>query len=651
MKALETRYRYLVFFYHLFLSWLMFNIGRLVFFVHNHVYYKHLSAGELWTAWLGGQRFDLAAMGYLNSIYMLLFVVLGFFSVKVRTHRASYPAMKWVFLIPNIAGIILNVGDSGYFPFVRKRMTSTVFQEFGEDNPVLLVLRLAWTNPVLTIIAIAMVITLIWAYPRIKYTSRKKLPVAWRVISSIIILLITVFTTVVSIRGGLIHSIRPLSPFNAQAYVEQVKDRDLVLNTPFCMIRTADKKVLKEIEYIPKEEAERLFSAHYKAQPLSETDSLFGAYKDFNVMILILESFAKEHIGAMQEDGKGYTPFFDTLINDPATVSWQYAFANGRKSIDAMPSIIASVPALGINFVTSNYSGNEIDGLGTCLRRHGYKDAYFMHGAPNGSMGFDAFSKHMGYTGYIGMTEYNNDDDYDNAWGIWDQKFLPFLPEQISRFSQPWLGTIFTLSSHEPFKLPKEDEGKYPKGDVPLQTMIAYSDDALKDFFERSRKEPWFDKTIFIITADHTSQSASPVYDNLPGNFAIPQLWYIPGKPLPKEDIYTHKIVQQADIYPSLLYLLGVEDEIISYGHNIFDPTSMSYAVISWGEDHLITKDSIYTFESESNKLTAESIKTVLLPANDSISSPKITSRHLPAIVMDYNKRLIHNQLSARYNQ
>lgn len=650
MKSIETKHRYLVFFYHLFLSWLMFNLGRLVFYVHNYVYYKHFSASDLWTAWWGGQRFDIAAMGYLNSVYMLIFMMLGFFSLKVRTHRISYQVTKWVFLLPNIAGIILNVGDSGYFPFVRKRMTSTVFQEFGADDPVLLVLRLAWTNPILTLVAIAMVVFLIFAYPRIKYNAKRSVPVVRRILSTTVALLATVFVTVVGIRGGLIHSVRPLSPFNAQAYVDQVKDRDIVLNTPFCMIRTADKKVLKEIEYIPAAEAERLFSAIYKAQPLSPEDSLYGAYKDYNVMILILESFAKEHIGTLQEDGKGYTPFFDALINDPATVSWPYAFANGRKSIDAMPSIIASVPALGLNFVTSNYSGNEIDGMGTCLRRHGYKSAYFMHGAPNGSMGFDAFSKHMGYTGYIGMTEYNNNDDYDNAWGIWDQKFVPFLPDQISRFEQPWLGTIFTLSSHEPFKLPKGEEHKYPQGDVPLQATITYSDEALRMFFEKAKKEPWFDKTIFVITADHTSQSADPIYDNIVGNFAIPQLWYIPGKPLPKDAIDTNKVIQQADIYPSLLYLLGIEDEIVSYGHNIFDPMSKAYAVIYWGEHHLITWDKVYTFEAETNKLSIDSLNTVLLPRPDTVYHT-ISDRLLPAIVMDYNKRLIHNKLSARYNQ
>ena len=308
MKAIETKYRYLVFFYHLFLSWLMFNLGRLVFYVHNYTYYKHFSVSDLWTAWWGGQRFDIAAMGYLNSVYMLIFMVLGFFSPKVRTHRVSYQVMKWSFLLPNIAGIILNVGDSGYFPFVRKRMTSTVFQEFGGDNPVLLVLRLAWTNPILTLVAIAMIVALILAYPRIRYNAKRSVPVVARILGTTVALLATVFVTVVGIRGGLIHSVRPLSPFNAQAYVDQVKDRDIVLNTPFCMIRTADKKVLKEIEYIPTAEAESLFSALYKAQPLSPTDSLYGAYKDYNVMILILESFAKEHIGTLQEDGKGYTP-------------------------------------------------------------------------------------------------------------------------------------------------------------------------------------------------------------------------------------------------------------------------------------------------------------------------------------------------------
>lgn len=647
MKTKFTGHSYLIFFYHLLLSWLMFNIGRLVFYIHNLSSYEHLSAGEIWTAWLGGQRFDIAAMGYINSLYMFAFIVLGYFPGRVRESKISYHLVKWLFLIPNIAAVILNVGDAGYFPFVRKRMTSTVFQEFGGDNPFFLVLRLAWQNPLLTSVAIAMIALLIWAYGRIKYRSTTNTSALWRFIITTGKALAVAFVTVVGIRGGLVHSIRPLSPFNAHSYVKEVKDRDLVLNTPFCMIRTADKKVLKLIDYIPREEAETLFSATYKAAPLGEQDSLFGSYKDYNVMILILESFAKEHIGALQPDGKGFSPFLDGVIRDSATLSFPYAFANGVKSIDAMPSIVASIPALGLNFVTSNYSGNEIDGMGSCLMRHGYKEAVFMHGAPNGSMGFDAFSTHMGYTGYHGMKEYNNDADYDNAWGIWDKKFLPTLPPVVTGQSSPWLTTIFTLSSHHPFKLPKEEKGKYPEGKVDLQRMIGYSDDALRLFFEKASSEPWFDKTIFIITADHTSQSANPAYANVAGRFAIPLLWYIPGKPLPR-DIYTNKVVQQADIYPSLLYLLGIEDEIVSYGHNLFDPHSSSYAVVFGGEYNLISKDGVFALNEQTGERKRLDLDSDLLPKRDTIQSHVITDKMLPAVVMDYNRRLVENRLSAK---
>ncbi|WP_025836951.1 hypothetical protein [Porphyromonas cangingivalis] len=72
--------------------------------------------------------------------------------------------------------------------------------------------------------------------------------------------------------------------------------------------------------------------------------------------------------------------------------------------------------------------------------------------------------------------------------------------------------------------------------------------------------------------------------------------------------------------------------------------------MIYWGEHHLITWDKIYTFETETNKLSVDSLNTVLLPRPDTIHHT-VSERLLPAIVMDYNKRLIHNKLSARYNQ
>lgn len=64
--------------------------------------------------------------------------------------------------------------------------------------------------------------------------------------------------------------------------------------------------------------------------------------------------------------------------------------------------------------------------MGAKLRKKGYYTAFF-HGAENGSMGFEAFSRATGFQDYYGRTEYNNDDDFDGRWAIWDEEFSSFL--------------------------------------------------------------------------------------------------------------------------------------------------------------------------------------------------------------------------------
>ena len=99
-------------------------------------------------------------------------------------------------------------------------------------------------------------------------------------------------------------------------------------------------------------------------------------FKKLNVVLLILESFGKEHIGFFNKDlengtYKGYTPFLDSLIEQSYTFTRSYA--NGRKSIDALPSVITGIPSIGEPFVLSIYSGNKTTSLAKLLSDEGYE--------------------------------------------------------------------------------------------------------------------------------------------------------------------------------------------------------------------------------------------------------------------------------------
>jgi len=102
------------------------------------------------------------------------------------------------------------------------------------------------------------------------------------------------------------------------------------------------------------------------------------------------------------------------------------------------------------------------------------------------------------------------------------------------------------LSSHHPFKLPKGYEDKFKGGPLPIHKVIQYTDYSLRHFFETASSKPWFENTIFIITADHCNQSILPEYNSTVGRYAIPIIFYEPGTPETVKMDST--LIQQTDI-------------------------------------------------------------------------------------------------------
>src|SRR5690606_33640488 len=253
------------------------------------------------------------------------------------------------------------------------------------------------------------------------------------------------------------------------------------LNTPFAMMKTLEAVYLREVHYYSSQELNALYPVVHVSN-----DSI--PFRKLNVVFLIMESFGKENIGFFNRhvDGgtyKGYTPFLDSLLAESYT--FRRSFANGRKSIDALPSIISSIPSIGEPFVLSVYSGNKTTSIAKLLGDAGYETAFF-HGAPNGSMGFSAYAQLAGIQHYFGKDEYGNDDDFDGIWGIWDEPFMQFMAGKLNTFQEPFFASFFSLSSHHPFNVPEKYEGRFPKGPLPLHEPTGYADHALQQFFDKA---------------------------------------------------------------------------------------------------------------------------------------------------------------------
>ncbi len=557
--------------------YICYEICRLAFLAENWgLYSAQITWNDFWHITLGGWRFDTSAIFYTNALIILLYL----FPLHIKEKRGFCLVTKWLYVIINSACILMNLADSVFFEFRKHRSSMAIFDEFKGDNNLGGIVGVEIVSHwYFVLLAIAMIIFLWKCY---RYPGTPTKPRKGYYLTQIASLVIIAPIAVCGMRGNTFFTAtRPISVNYAHKFVKEPIQTGIVLNTPFSMIRTVNQMAKNTPEFF-KTQAE--LDAVYT--PLHvPADSLTTRRK--NIVIFIIESFAQEFVGALNKDldngtYKGYTPFTDSLLQH--SLYYEQSFANGGFSIDAIPAVLASIPRMDRPFVLSPHSLNHINSLASEVKNMGYSTAFF-HGADNESLGFNAFVKQAGVEKYFGKTEFIADprfggkDEFDGKWGIWDEPFLQFFCAEIGELPQPFLASVFTLSSHHPFAVPEKykdvfvDEGLHK-----LHKCIRYTDYSLKRFFEEAKKQDWYNNTIFIITADHASSKRThDVYMGEVGGFRVPLIFFDPSGELPRGK---HPgIVQQMDIMPTMLNYLGYDRPYIAFGKDMFNtPTEETWA-------------------------------------------------------------------------
>ena len=457
------------------------------------------------------------------------------------------------------------------------------------------------------------------------------------------VLLVCAYFTVIGIRGGFGAYTRPINISNAAQYIKRPIENTLVLNTPFSLFTTVERQTYHSPAYFAEPELLTIFSPIHRPQPHDD-------FRPLNVVIVIMESFGKEYIGFFNRDldsgtYRGYTPFLDSLLAVSRT--FEHSFANGRKSIDAMPSVLSGIPMFIEPYITTPYATNAVSSIADVLKAHGYYSAFF-HGAPNGSMGFQAYANAAGYDDYFGMTEYGNDRDFDGVWAIWDEEFLQFFADRMGTFRQPFVTTVFTASSHHPFAVPQRYEGKFPEGTLPIHKCIGYSDYALRRFFDRMKQYPWFENTLFVFTADHTNASQYAEYQTDAGLFEVPIAFYCAGDSTLRG--ISHTPVAQTDVMPTILAYLHNEQPFVAFGTDALAADSPHYVCnYNNGVYQLFTDSLLLQFDGQTTTAVYNYIDDRLLQHNlNGMVDVNKEERYLKAVVQQYIERMVGDSLTVQ---
>lgn len=626
--------------YRILIILFLFSLSRIGFYIFNHKMFPGIDAAEFLSIMRGGLLFDISATVYIN----LVFIFFNLLPFDFRYNGTYQKILGGLFLFSNGLAFAANSADFVYYRFVFKRATSDVFRTFeGEPGVVKIFFKFVIDYWPVTFFCFFLWFLMAYLYGRIKAEKPQPSSRPAYVITNILFVPLVAGLVVGGARGSLNESTRPISNSNAARYVKNPTNVAIVLNTPFSIFRTSGKKPLDRKIFFDDDKLKELYNPHFIPEHK-------GDIRKENVVIIILESFGREYIGALNKDldggnYSGYTPFLDSLIS--VSLTFDVSVANGKKSIDAMPSILASIPSLETPYTISHYSNNRIEGLAAHLARKGYYTTFF-HGALSGSMGFDSFARISGFQDYVSYESYPYQGDTDGMWGIWDEPFFRFFGERMKEFPRPFLASIFSLSSHHPFKVPEKYKGKFPRGPVPIAEVVGYTDFALRGFFKSISEEDFFQNTLFVITADHTNESIHREYQNSYGLYSVPVILYKPGSDLKG---IRKRIAQQIDIMPTVLNYLNYDEEFIAFGNDLLDDSVESFAFNTNGSIyHLYMRDHIlimldYKPIGLYNFKTDRFLEENLLEKETELLS--VMDNKLKAIIQSYNGRLIDNEMTA----
>ncbi|MGA9637575.1 LTA synthase family protein [Flavobacterium sp.] len=632
-----------VFFYRLILAYLFYFIARLLFYFYNIDLLRVDSFSDLMALCYYGIMFDTTAILYVN----LLFIVFSFIPMYYNTNKDYQKFVFYLYFVTNLLAYGLNFIDFIYYKYTFARTTSAVWEVLKhETNKKVLLFSFLYDYWHVFILFVLFSGLWVYLYKKVTVKSFKPTKLIAYYGFSIISFLFIALMTIGGIRGGdFKKSTRPINLLDASRHVKKVVHSDIVLNTPFALIRTLFSNSFIKTDYadVNAQVIEK------KVQPIKQYHN--NPKTKPNVVVFILESYGREYIGALNKEAnipnyKSHAPFLDSLAQH--SLIFTNAYANGRQSIHGMSSVLAGIPSFKDAFTSSPYPKQKIESIVSTLKGEGY-DTSFFHGAANGSMGFLGFSNILGIDHYYGRTEYNDDSEFDGFWGIWDEPFLQFMKKTLDKKKTPFFASVFTVSSHEPYIIPEKYKNKFKEGGVPIHKCAEYTDYALKRFFDEAKKEAWFSNTIFVLVADHCNQIFYDEFQKPINRYAVPILIYQPNSKYVGVD---RDWAQQIDIYPTILDMIGYDKPFRSWGRSLLDKKSSTPFVInSTGTIYQFSRGNyICTFDGQKalgfyDKEDKELKHNLIGERNAEMDAIELNCK---AFIQDYMERVVDKKLTTK---
>ena len=606
------------------LTMLFLSSIRVFSYIINFEHFSSLSFGDVVLAFITGMQGDAMVATYCGFIPMLAILLLKVF-------RANFIFIKIAIVLWVICLAIIGFSYFGAISFLEVHNRMPVAEIKLMESEFLYTLELTFTTYLfrtlsLFLALVGFFIVFCKLFYDTTFASNKKL-----LINS---LCFVVFIVFVFVNGrGWSFELRPFDV--SSAYKHGKISGDLAVNGALLTLKAYEIKDFNHNHQDIKK-AIKQYKDIYKSTEfvLDNTNPLYKHYiadkskkaNNYNVVLILVES-----LDYFKKSNPLYklTPFLNSIKGK--SVGVKNFYANGRYSIIGITNTISStsrsmgVPTIGWGYEIA-YKGDFVPFV---FKKHNYK-TLFLQASPRNSLYLDQTSPLVGFDEYYGGQDYPKTGDEQTHTSLpwrhgWDGDMFRFALKKINNIhkeNKPFFMMMFTATMHFPRISAGGKYDVYPNlkevgGIKAYSNTLHYTDAQIKQFIQKAQKEPWFDNTIFIITADHRAGDAGAGHE---GNaeqdkYQIPFIMYAPKILKPQLIDIT---ASQIDIVPSLIQVLNWDDKFMSTGNSIFDKSVKKEDRFVWTTDNDYIK--IFDKDNYSTKIGNKPIdKKYTTNANDRV--------------------------------
>lgn len=561
----------------------IFAVQKPLFMLYNLSSASDIGATDFFMATLHGLKLDITITSYLMAIPALV-VLLSFF-VKIPLRKILAP---YFFLMMTIVAIIF-VADCTMYDFWKFKLNASVFMYTDKPGDALASVS-TWF--VIVRFAAITLFAALFCWLTYKSTPKHFAKRPMHKISSLIIIPV-LGLLFLGIRGGVDESTANVSDVY---YSDNQFLNHSAVNSTFNMLytMTKTKDFSKEFQFFDEQQRAAHFNEHYSTLSV-DTDTLLTTQRP-NILLIIWEGCPAAFVEAVGGEAD-ITPNLNQFASEG--IVFTNCYANSYRTDRGVLCTLSGwlgMPTASLMKMTDKSS--TLPGLAESLSDAGYATDFWY----GGDVGFTNMSSYLfesGYSKVKGDTHFSVADRNYSKWGVPDHVVLDSVANTIlSRpdNSSPWMTTVLTLSSHEPWEVP------YERLADKKQNSMAYTDHCIGLLVERLKTSAKWNDLLVVILPDHGIPTDDKQSNSDHHVAHIPMVWT--GGVL-KEHRTVSTVMAQSDMAATLLGQLRLPHDEFIFSRDVFSKTYTNPSAFHTFDNGMsfIDTTGVITYDNHARKI------------------------------------------------